>query len=845
MSLIDNAASSAAPSSSLVRNSFGSFETDKSDKALAWTNSGFRLAILSLSLFSGLALAAWLLTRTVVPWDSKNHFYAMFRFLGDALHRGEIPLWNPYHFGGHPTIADPQSLIFTPSMVLFALIAPQASMQLFDAVILAHLFAGGVCILGLSRRWGWHPAAAVLAAIIFMLGGAASSRLQHTGIIISYSFFPAALWCLEIALERRSYRFALAFGLAASLMALGRDQVAFLLCTALAGFVVFSAIQSGNALNYLRARAGVLAASAALILTILSVPVLLTMQFLADSNRPGFPFGVAAVGSLAPVNLITLFVPNFFGSLDQLYDYWGPDYDTMPRADWTDRAVDYLFIGTLPFLLIAWHGVGAGRLFARRARFFLILLLLALAYALGRYTPFFALAFDIIPGVSLYRRPADATFLINIALAFASGYLLHRYIAEGLPRPFRRLPKWLALALIGATSLSIAVLIGSGLAFSLREGRVTSSLAALTIAAAVAAAAAAILIFGLTTQRKRAFAASLFVLFSGAEILWRNAASSLNAEPLASYSVYAGMKPADAAGIEALRQDIAAWVRDGDRPRVEILGLKGPWQNASMVFKFENTLGYNPLRIDDYERAVGPGQDAEDFALRHYPGTFRGYNSRLAALLGIEYLVLDRPLTELPRDIPRPKAQEFFASDNLYIYKLGKTAPRAYFSSEIKPADNEDVLDEHVLPDFDPANEVLIDQSSLADLHGGPHIVGSSQERVQIASLGETQGFKQAASRALSEARDPSHVSIVKYTDNSVEIDVDAPKPGVVVLHDLFYPGWEVRVDGHKEAILHANILFRGAEVPAGHHHVVFSFHPLSLTNLAAAASSVLQRQED
>ena len=171
-----------------------------------------------------------------MPWDSKNHFYAMFRFLGDALHRGEIPLWNPYHFGGHPTIADPQSLIFTPSMVLFALIAPNASMQLFDAVILAHLFAGGVCILGLSRRWGWHPAGAVLAAIIFMLGGAASSRLQHTGIIISYSFFPAALWCLEIALERRSYRFALAFGLAASLMALGRDQVAFLLCTVLVGY---------------------------------------------------------------------------------------------------------------------------------------------------------------------------------------------------------------------------------------------------------------------------------------------------------------------------------------------------------------------------------------------------------------------------------------------------------------------------------------------------------------------------------------------------------------------------------------------------------------------------------
>ncbi|MGH6848553.1 MAG: YfhO family protein [Methylocella sp.] len=844
MSLSDNAISSAAPSASLARQGFSPFEADNADGAQAWTSSALQLAVLSLVIFYGLALAAWLSSGTVVPWDSKNHFYAMFRFLGDALHHGEIPLWNPYLFGGHPAIADPQTLIFTPSMVLFALVAPNASMQLFDAVILAHLFAGGVCILGLFRRWRWHPAAAVLAALIFMLGGAASSRLQHTGIIISYSFFPAALWCLDIALERRSYRFALGFGLSASLMALGRDQVAFLLCAVLAGYLVFAAAQSGNALVYLRARAVMLALSAASILAILIVPALLTMQFLADSNRPDFPFGVAAAGSLAPVNLITLVAPNFFGSLDRLNDYWGPDYNTMTRADWTDRAVDYLFIGTLPFVLIAWHGFAAGRLFARRGRFFLILLLLALAYALGRYTPFFAMAFDQIPGVSFYRRPADATFLVNIALAFSAGFLLHRYIEEGLPKPFRTLPKWLAFALAGATTLALALLTGTGLAFSLREGHLTNSLAALAVAAMLACAGV-IILSGLPARPRRAFAASFVVLLSGAEILWRNAASPLNAEPLERYSVFAGMKPAEAAGIAVLRDEIAAAARGGGHPRVEILGLKGPWQNASMVLKLENTLGYNPLRIDDYDRAVGPGQNAEDLTFRRYPGTFRGYNSHLASLLGLEFLVLDRPLTELPRDIPRPKAQAIYASGAMYIYKLGETAPRAYFAVAVEPVDNETVLDEHVFPGFDPASEVLIDQASMADLRGGPYAQGTGHELVQTATLSARQGAGQSAGQASSEAPHLSHVAIVNYADNSVEIDVDAPKAGIVVLHDLFYPGWEARVDGHKKPVLHANILFRGVEVPAGRHRVAFSFHPLSLTNLAAAASSVLDRGEE
>ncbi len=848
MPILDNAASPQAPLTSRALAAFRQLAAENDNPRQAWTVRVFRFAILGLFVFYALGLASWLFTGTVVPWDSKNHFYAMFRFLGDALQHGESPFWNPFHFGGHPAIADPQSLIFTPSMVLFALIAPKASMQVFDAVIFAHLFAGGICILGLLRRWRWHPSGALLAAILFMLGGAASARLQHTGIIISYSFFPAALWSLEVTLERRSLPAACVFGCCASFMALGRDQVAFLLCTVLLGYLVFSAARSGNALAYLRARACVLALSALLILTVMIVPVLLTMQFLADSNRPSVPFGVAATGSLAPVNLITLFAPNFFGSLDHPYDYWGPDNHTMPRPDYTDRAIDYLFAGTLPFLLIAWHGFGAGQLFARCVRFFFIVLLLALVYALGRYTPLFTLAFDLIPGVSLYRRPADATFVVNIALAFAAGYLLHRYVEHGLPRPSRRLFRWPAFTIAATFALAFAALIGSGVAFSLREGRLTNSLSALVLAGALSGAGAALLIGFQTHHRKRALAASLFVLCSGAEILWRNAASPLNAEPAERYGVYAALKPSEAEDIEILRKEIASETHDGNRPRIEMLGLKGPWQNASMVLKLENTLGYNPLRIDDYGRAVGAGENAEELGYRHYPGTFRGYNSRLASLLGVEYLVLGRPLTELPPDIPRPTGEAINANGSMYIYKLGKAAPRAYFASVLKPVDNEEVLDEHVLPDFDVAREVLIDKASMADLHAGPYpesAESARQDRVRTASPGEMQGTGETVRQALGEEQGQSRIAIVQYTDSLVEIDVAAPRPGIVVLHDLFYPGWEAFVDGNKQPVLRANILFRGVEVPAGHHKIAFSFRPLSFANLKAAALSILHRGEE
>lgn len=783
-----------------------------------WTRQATFVAIAAVLAFIGLAAAAWIASGSVVPWDSKNQFYPMFRFLADSLRRGEIPVWNPYHFAGHPTVADPQSLLFTPSMVLLALVAPKASMQLFDGIILAHLAAGGLCILGLFRLRCWHPAGAVLAAFIFILGGAASSRLQHTGMIISYSYFPAALWSLELVLERRSRRSALLFGVVCALMALGRDQVAFLLCNVLLGRVAWAAWDSGRPLSYLRERTCVLLLGGGTAAGLLAIPVLLTIQFLDESNRPGISYGVAAAGSLAPVNLVTLLAPNFFGSLDWSYDYWGPDYGSMVKPDWTDRAVNYLFIGTLPILLVVWHGFVAGRFLERPIRFVLVVLAAAFAFALGRYTPAFGIAFDWFPGVSLYRRPADATFLVNITLACGAGFLLHRYIEDGIPRTVWSGPRRIARVRAVAMLAAVGALVGVGLLFSYAEAHLRSSLVQLGIAAALASLGA-LLLRHRPTESRRALAATLVVALSGAEILWRNAASSLNAEPLERYSVYAGMRSGESTGLELLRKELGTKARDGDHPRVEILALNGPWQNASMVLELEDTLGYNPLRIDDYQRAVGTGQNSEDPVERHYPGTFRGYRSPLASLLGIEYLVLGRPLTQLPRHIPRPTATPIYTSDSMYIYRLGKAAPRAYFASKVKPVDSAEVLEEEVLPGFDTTREVLIDRSSLPDLRS-PGLVEENTD----GAIGRS-------------------VTITKYAGSAVEIDVGTDRPGIVVLHDLYYPGWEARVDGRPATVLRANILFRGVQVPAGRHKVEFAFRPLSLANLGSAASNLLNRK--
>ena len=788
-----------------------------------WTRRQWVLAVIAVLVFWSCAALAWPLTGSVVPWDSKNHFYPMLRYLGEALANGELPLWNPYHFSGHPAVADPQSLLFTPTMLLFGWLVPAPSMQLFDLVVFAHFLPGALAMLGLFARRGWRPEGAFVAVAIFVLGGSASARLQHTGMIFGYGIFPLALLLLEEALDRRSYLLACAFAAVASVMVVGRDQVAFLTGLMLVGVVVHQTVLSGGALAYLRSRAGILLAAGLVGAALLAVPVVLTMQLLATSTRPSFGFGVAAMGSLPPESLATILFANVFGSLRWTYDYWGPDWHSLVEGTWTDRATNYLFAGTVPAVLLLWHGLAGGRLLAREFRFFLIVGIAAILYALGRYTPVFSFIFDNLPGIALYRRPADATFLINIALAFAGGYLVHRFFQEGNPRfaEMRRSPR--AAMLVACAIAIVAGSILSGLTFALRANQGAAAATEIAIAIALSGGLVVLLLRSDVDRRWRAMAAVAIAAFTGGELIWRNAASALNAEPAERYAVFRDLPAEQLRGLQVLKEALAERHARGERPRVEILGLGGAWQNASMVLGLEDTIGYNPLRLADYERAIGPGENAADPNLRQFPGTFRGYRCRLASLLGLEYLVLDRPVERLPRHFPRlTGARLLYGSGTMWVYQLASSAPRAYLATHLVPVDSEKVLEDEELPEFDRRSAALLEADQAAELHGD-------------------YGTRDTAAEP-----DPANgsVRITGYRRNEVSLEVDTDRNSVVILHDIYYPGWEVTVDGKPATMLRANLLFRGVEVPPGHHRIEFRFRPLSVANLVSAASGLIESED-
>ncbi len=92
--------------------------------------------------------------------------------------------------------------------------------------------------------------------------------------------------------------------------------------------------------------------------------------------------------------------------------------------------------------------------------------------------------------------------------------------------------------------------------------------------------------------------------------------------------------------------------------------------------------------------------------------------------------------------------------------------------------------------------------------------------------------------------RSPGKAEITDWRPDRVEVAVDARVSTVLTLHEPWYPGWEVEVNGVRKPLLRSDVLFRGVEVPAGASKVVFAYRPLSLENLKAALDGLLGRDE-
>jgi len=734
-----------------------------------------------------LALAAvvigwpWLSGRVTIPWDAKAGFLPQIQFLAQSLARGESSFWLPFAFSGHPQVADPQAMIFSPPFLLLALLDPAPSPWAVDATLLAVVLLGGAALMLWFRDQGWHWAGALLAALAFGYGAAMAWRIQHVGQVLSLAWLPLAMLFLDRALARRSVVYGIAAGLVAGLIVLGRDQVALLVVYLLAGLTLWRLLMAPQPVAAIRGSLLPLACAGLAALAVAAVPVTLSALLTAESNRAAIDYEGAGRGSLHPALLLTAVVPEAFGPSGRMEDYWGPASFVWNSGIFLAQNMGQLYIGAVPLLLLMLAAL-RGQLWHREVRFFTAAGVVALLYALGWYTPVFRVLYEVAPGVGLFRRPADATFLIGALAAILAGYAAHRLFSDP-PAPWE--PRSVAVVSV-MLAAAIACTIGLGLWLGRME-RLPLPLAAAALS--FAGAALALSVAKARMGARPLLAAGVVAAFTTADLAYNNGPNGATALPPATYRVLEPGTPN--ATIAILKEKV---VRDDvRRDRIELAGLGFHWPNASLTHGLENTLGYNPLRLGRYSRAVGAGDHVGLPDQRTFSALFPSYRSKLANLLGLRFIVTGVPIEQMDRSLKPGDLPLVASTSDGFVYENPDAMDRVLFATDAKGADFERMLADGRWPEVDLRSTVLIEGAPPA-----------------------------------STPRRPGRVRIVSYRTDEVVLDVDSLDGGWVVLNDLWHPWWAADIDGQPADILRANVLFRAVAVPDGRHSVRFTFRPMA-----------------
>ena len=183
------------------------------------------------------------------------------------------------------------------------------------------------------------------------------------------------------------------------------------------------------------------------------------------------------------------------------------------------------------------------------------------------------------------------------------------------------------------------------------------------------------------------------------------------------------------------------------------------------------------------------------------------------SLLGVRYLVTWRGGLERPDGTPIP-AEQLYAEgespDVTYAYRLAGEPHLAWVVHAVWTAqDDEDKLYALLAePEFDPGRIAVV------------------------------QGSLPSVSPATGDAEP---VTVVEQTPTHVRLRAKLASPGLLVLSQANFPGWEVMVNGQPAALLEVDGLLPAVLLAAGDADVTFRYRPMAFwVGLGVSATTLL-----
>lgn len=727
-------------------------------------------------------------------------------FLGTSLAAGHIPVWNPHALAGTPFAADPQSgWMYLPAMVLYAALPCGTALGLFVAF---HPALAGLGTYWFLRGEDASRPAATLGALALALG-MAGSRLALT-----FPFAGALAWTTVMLagasrLVRADRPWASLGWLALLAGAWGQVAAAHLshgLIVGTGALAAYLAVRLGGDVRRGRRRPGQALALAGLVVAaLLLVNLAYLLPRLAYVPRTTLRLGWRGMDLLA-ADLAGRAPPPLEPGASQAALGWPLAFATAPGA--------YLGAATLALAL--------GGLRSARHRSLAAALL---AYGAACYV------------VSL--RPVAALVAAHLPLGRVTDLYLHE------PNRFRY-GVFLVLPLLGALGLDAwrearsgrerLLVLAPGLAvwavLPLAAG-VAAARLALPAAGALAGGAA----LGAVARRPRLAAAVPALL---AVELSASAAVGLAADseylrtgtdpPVLSAPFTPLLEPRLVTRDYLRPGPVADAIRKGGPARFAgvspaLLGERGylesqdpdAWgllvNQRGLLLGLEDAQGYNPTQLLTYWTFL---RTAGTEGVKYNAAVFVDPSPEALDLLDVRWVVgsVEEP--------PLPGTELVVRDGRWAPYRRPTASTRASVVTAWRVVPERDALHLATGPGPDPAMEVL-----LLDEGPGP-----------AAPAGGPSGGS-ARYRPLGP--------------HAAEVRVDARAPALVLVRNVWDPGWTATVDGDPVPVLRANYLVQAVPVPAGAHTVELRYRDpwvgygllgsaLSLAALAGAAA-VLRRR--
>jgi len=705
--------------------------------------------------------------------DAAQHSYPWYQYVGRWVHGGIIPLWDLALQSGRPLLGEMRPGVLYPfNLLLWVLTGTEKGVPLFSmdvfvvlAVVMASLFE-----YRLARYLGLGRYASIIAAIIYGYGGFIIENATWQQAILN-----SVIWLpLLVLLFLRAYNadagkartaFTISSGMVLGIMILAghiQPPVHAILCLAL--LALYLPYSAPTRPLHINLRWSLLLFAGTVVLGgLTAAPQIVTSWEYGKQSLRWLGWD-----SLAPLNALAHIPYAWGGHFER--GHIQDVYSSINPGLWA--GADYF--GVAPILLAI-----AAFLFVREknARFFKITLVFGILFWLGDFSVLHGLMYGLIPLIDKVRQPYRVIFVIHFCLATLAGFG-----ANALAHAIRSRDKkvfygfFSILLWVGGIVAGVSLMAGM-FAIIFKASTMTDDSLEWTLRFALLLLTATTLFYLRQAGRIRLgifrglllilVAFDLFSFFSYSILSRYGYKNTNNLFPLVHYA------PNDAIRflVSKAQQDLF---------RVEVLDDALPL-NSAMVHGYQEITGSTTTGLELYHE-------------------FRGINwnpqSIIPRLLNRRYIISRTTLTGF-REIMR---------DPIKVYEDTEAMDRvAWIPRALILHDSAAVTNALNTASFDPRTSILVTSE----------YAGLIPPELRVDSL-HTSDSLPSAGRA----------RVLTYQPNKIIVAASATQRGIILLSEIFYPGWRAKVDGTPVPIIKADQVLRALVVPAGEHKIELLYRP-------------------